>query len=402
MKPLREYQEKTVEFIKENARCAVTHSAGLGKSRCAIEAGRGLKTLVIAPAHLRIGWEREFEKWGATNPHKVVSYNYCIGKGNVERLLKEKFEYVIVDEITYTKNSRSKRTKAVIEELLPTIPRGVLMSATPIQKMATDIYPALTYFTKGSIGTYWDFANRYCRKVRNPWAAGGFKFEGVNQRTVGELRELWQKYAIKYRKEDVIKDLPEIVIEDLLLQAPGNTDNFVSAKALEMLEKGVITEEAKSIDRQVGLAKVDLVVDWMESADVEPTIIFVWHRDVGTALSKKLTELGIKNEVLLGGGKDTDRTRVMDLFKEGKLKTLVLSISAFSTGLNLPEARRIFFAEMPWTWIEWYQAYSRACRMDTAHTVFVHTAVLVGTMDEWKRKTIEAKKEYNTMISGEV
>jgi len=159
-----------------------------------------------------------------------------------------------------------------------------------------------------------------------------------------------------------------------------------------------LTEEVKTAYQNVGIEKLGYVVELIQTSEVEPTLIFTWHRKVNQEYVAKLTELGYRVGQIIGGS--TDKHELQTAFQAGELDFLVISISAGGTGLNLSRASRVMFAELPWTYVDYYQCMNRAHRLTTKHAVWLYTFILSGTLDEGLYDTMLSQKKMSTSVVG--
>ncbi len=396
MEAQRPYQIITTEFMRNNPKCACTNAAGLGKTRCTIDSWADDDiVLVVCPAHLRPNWEKEILKWRPEIlPQCTIrSYHYfALLKG---KTILPKFTAAVVDESTYIKAWTAKRTLVLCRLILPQIPRVCFLSASPIQKSAMDIHPTLTILQPGEWGEEEEFGERFCNRMYDHYK--GMVYSGVNQENAAELRERWRKVSIKFTKQDVAKELPPIV-EDIVILESAKTPDYDPAT----VDYEHMTEATKTEYQRIGMEKVPFIMDFIETAAMEPTLIFTHHRRVNEELTAALRKAGQPVGQILGGSKGTYKQELVDQFQDGFLNYLVISLEAGSTGLNLPRATRVLFAEQPWTYTTYYQALNRAHRLTSKNTLYVHNFILKATLDEGLYRVRESKKGFSDAIVGEL
>lgn len=393
MQPLRDYQLETVKFIAANPRCAVTSAAGTGKTRCCIESWVDTdRVLIICPAHLRETWEREIKKWRPYFLPMVTIKSYDYFARLKSKVTLPVYTRCVVDESTYLKSWTAKRTQIICILVLPKIKNVTFLSASPIQKSAMDIHPALTVIDPNTV-TESQFEERYCNRTYDHFR--GIIFTGVNTAHANELKDLWGKTCIKFTKAMVAKELPPIV-EDITYVHSAHRPDYDPAT----LDYEHVTAEMKTEYQVVGMEKVPYVIDFVDTSPNEPTLVFCHHRRVNEELTAALKKLGKRVGQILGG--DSKKDEKVVAFQNGEIDYLVISMEAGGTGLNLPRASRVLFAELPWTYVTYYQCMNRAHRLNTEHTVYVHTFVLSATLDEGLLRTIEEKKGYSDAIIGEI
>lgn len=183
---LHDYQNKAIDFIKNEKRCALFLDMGLGKTTTTLTTIVDLldsfainKVLVIAP--LRVAnsvWAQECNNWDQLQDLKVsvctgsernrlaalqtTADVYTINRENVKWLVdfygkKWPFDCVIIDESSSFKNASSQRFKA-LKKVAPLTNYMVLLTGTPSPNGLLDLWPQL-YLV--------DFGERLCRTMTN-------------------------------------------------------------------------------------------------------------------------------------------------------------------------------------------------------------------------------------------
>lgn len=389
---IRDYQQTMVDFAKVTPRCFFNVAAGLGKSRAALESlGVEDKVMIVGPAHLRENWKIEIKKWRPELTDNIDVYSYDFF-ARAKTLKLPKYTVAIVDESTYLKSMTAKRTLVLTQIVLPRIERVMFLSASPIQKSAADLYPILNVMQPDAWGTIHEFQETYCM-VRDDHFQGRIYY-GVNPATRGELAARWKPNVIKYTKADVASEMLPIVEETIYLQ-PTKAPKYNYAT----LDYEHVTAEMKTEYQNIGMMKVPFVMDFIDSSESEPTLIFTHHRRVNEEYVSALAKAGHSALAIVGG--DNDKQKKVDLFQSGIVNYLVLSMAAAATGLNLPRAKRVLFGELPWTYTDYMQSMNRAHRLTTQHTVYVHAFALRDTIDEGLLLAIADKRATSDMIVGE-
>ena len=165
---LHAYQRRAVDFINDNAKCALWLDMGLGKTVSSLTAITDLidsfavnKVLIIAP--LRVAnstWHNEIGNWQhlqhlsysiCTGPEKKriaaltrTADIYIINRENITWLVKHydkkwPFDMVVIDESSSFKSSTSQRFKA-LRKALPYIDRLVELTGTPTSNGLLDLW----------------------------------------------------------------------------------------------------------------------------------------------------------------------------------------------------------------------------------------------------------------------
>jgi len=227
---LFQYQHEGVEFIEHrNGRALVADQMGLGKSLQALawcEYRQISPTIIIVPASLKLNWKKEIKNHIVTDLSievlsgrfkespgwleyndipDVVIINYDILATWADVLLDHvKPEAVILDEIHYIKDEKTKRTKAV-KLLCEDIPHIIGLTGTPILNRPIEIFNALNIIDPLTFPDWWTFAKRYCKLKKTKW---GHDAKGASN--IKELHYLLTHTCmIRRLKKDVLADLPD-------------------------------------------------------------------------------------------------------------------------------------------------------------------------------------------------
>lgn len=227
------YQQRTVRRIhKFGGRAVVALDMGLGKTAVGIKyydeyVSWDRPAVVVAPATAKTHWRREFERWVGVRAEVLdglepydppKAHVYVVNpdvlaphyrktrfyEGWLFRLLKMKPRLVIADEIQMFSSPVSMRTRA-LRKLARKAPHFLALGGTGgINNRPAELWAVLNMIDKDEWPSLMDFGKRYCRARKS---FGKWEFKGAEN--LGELRaRLVESCMIRYRKEDVIKDLP--------------------------------------------------------------------------------------------------------------------------------------------------------------------------------------------------
>ena len=126
---LAPFQWAGVRYALEARRTFLADEQGLGKTveaLAALESDGAYPAIVVCPASMKLGWEREAARWlphrsravvhgrGAVPPTgEITILNYEIVAAHRAGLARLRARALIVDESHYCKNPQAKRTQAV-------------------------------------------------------------------------------------------------------------------------------------------------------------------------------------------------------------------------------------------------------------------------------------------------
>ena len=127
------YQKAGIAYALKLGNALIADEPGLGKTIQAVGVSNALPDvrtiLIMAPASLKINWNREFEKWdtkglsvGRVADGKpdswpdtdVVVINFDLVEQHYDRLTEKPWDILVIDEAHALKNEDAKRTRAIL------------------------------------------------------------------------------------------------------------------------------------------------------------------------------------------------------------------------------------------------------------------------------------------------
>lgn len=450
------YQREGAAWLAKNKYALLADEMGLGKTAQAITALDMLDAkpvLVLCPAVARLNWIREFETF-SKRPLRylalmsktdismissadviVSSYDLAMSSAVLPALRRRRWGACVLDESHYLKNRRAKRTRAVLGHLAPMAGRVWALSGTPAPNNPSELWPLLRVF--GATGLdYWGFTRRYCTLRETP-----FGTQITGGRNIDELRGVIAPVILRRKKEQVMKDLPPIRFDDVVVEASAlgkdvlstYFDNYLSwppekrwtvfhedmAKQLRMVE--TVTQElgmgadsmkvleglesrVKSLRRYVGLQKVPKVLEMvraeLEAGAYPKIVLFAVHKDVLTELHEGLRDFGAVK--LFGGTPALKRDKIVRKFQtDPKCRVFVGQVVAAGTAVTLTAAHNVMFVEADWTPANNQQAAMRCHRIGQDKPVFVRFAGMANSIDERIQRVLKQKTRTLTKLFDE-
>jgi SNF2 family DNA or RNA helicase len=364
---LFKYQEDAIAFGVDRDRCLLALDPGLGKTIVALKILEIRKLsklgniLVILPASLRTNFRREVEKWGMDSDRFIIeSYEWLIKKMESGLSWIKNIAALVVDECQdHLRNKDSKRTLA-IWELSKWIKNIYFLSGTPVKKSSTDLYAVLRICEGAKKwGTYSQFAAKYAVRQWNPHKRG-FEYTGFKNSAL--LKENIQQCMIRYKKTEVQEQLPKLLEGCFFVENIGNGLCTDVSYAELLKDKKQLTakqlEHISMVRKITAFGKVRVYLDSLEKRGVKRGIIFVWHKVIG----EKVAEV-LKCPFISGDIKADDRLLEIDKFENKEVDWLVITISSAGVGYNISSAKYVAFFELPFTYAEVEQSYSRVWRI---------------------------------------
>lgn len=417
---LHGYQNRAIEFIKEQKRCALFLDLGLGKTVSTLTAISDLqdemcvhKTLVIAP--LRVAnsvWDHEVKLWRHLTHLKVqvctgterarltalhrTADVYTINRENVPWLVKLygkkwPFDMVVIDESSSFKSAASQRFKA-LKKILPFTNYMVLLTGTPVPNGLLDIWSQI-YLLDGGIALGRTMTSYKQRFFEADYM--GYKYTlrlGADKL----IHEAIATKVLSMKAADYL-ELPDRIDINEFVELPTKVkeayDEFEKNLLLE-LENGDVVEAVsaavlanKLLQNSSGAIYTDSHKNWVE---------------LHTVKLDALAELIEQNEgenILVAYNFKTDLERLQKRFPQaqvldknpdtitrwnaGEIPLLLAHPASSSHGINLQHGgTMIIWFCLNWS-LEYYQQFNgRLHRQGQTKPVRVIHIIAKGTIDE--------------------
>jgi SWI/SNF-related matrix-associated actin-dependent regulator 1 of chromatin subfamily A len=410
---------KTLHFLRQNEShaCYVANEMGLGKSVTSLVTANTLKServLIICPAVMRLVWEQEIYAWCrittnsvpkvkvvlssndlhgvATASFVICSYSLIVDQKVLAALTKGNetcWDLLICDEAHALKNKKAKRTRAVIQDIWPKCVNKVFLSGTPMTRNVVDCYVPFHAILPKSFPSFASFVESYSHMRITQW---GIDYYGL--RNHEELSQIIRSnFYIRYRKEDVLTELPPKVWQKI--QLPPEYSVKVQASNAEKLrkekqqildyisqDKGVIVPASMAEHRRLqGEAKVPAVLQFAEDLLEQeiPIVIFGYHKAVIAALQTGLAKFN--PVVITGETSSVERQEAITSFQSGNTNCFIGNIVAAGSGITLTRSCTVIFAELDWVPATLAQASDRVHRIGQKDQVTIYFFVVEDSID---------------------
>lgn len=493
---LADYQKVAAHLAMENDGFALFMEQGTGKTACAIAAmcslarrsDKPISVLIVCPNNVRMNWQREIEKFATVSgkvqivrgqkQDRIVKYvtsttsvlkegqkfnatilGYGSLTGDIENiaivannLIKDKYDFAILDESHYIKTPSAKRTKAA-QVLSKISKKRLVLTGTPITNTCMDLYSQLEYCKEGLSGFSSFNAFQSFYGVYETVSDKGFKkLIGVQNLPFMKKRLAGCSFAVK--KTDVLKDLPEktfdiiecelskeqqkvydTVLRELVLELDSEIGNVgqagdqlvinnVLVKMLRLAqvtsghltfspvynpETGEVIKPGRT-DRFDPNPKLEELIEVLKSKGPdEKTIVWAcFTQDIKTIMARLELE-GIKAVRYDGKMNHEQREKSVDAFNNDyETKVFVGNAAAGGAGLNLlgynyrdPEsewhtsnADHCIYFSKNWSYDKWAQSQDRLHRRGTRVPVRISSMIVPGSIDEEIDNRIRMKLDH--------
>ena len=436
---LRPYQLDGFHFLAyltaNNFGGVLADDMGLGKTLQALSWIAWLRkegkitdpVLVICPKSVQDNWANECGKffpelkvdvWNRASAGKtgldgsvdLLVIHYPQLRSHEEALRAVSWGAVILDEAQAIKNPTSQNAKAACA--LPSKYR-LALSGTPIENRLLDLWSIFAFAMPGALGNRTAFTKQFDKKD-DPFA---------RRRLAARTRP----FLLRRTKNEVARDLPDRVEEDLVVEFEGVQSTLYKAeikraraqllkietsKQLDKMRFNILTsllrlrqicchprllgledtKKKKSSDTTEDSAKLSALLELLEPLMEEGQKVLVFSQFV------EMLEI-IESEITarewttfkLTGSTD-DRGPLVDSFQkhEGSAVFLI-SLKAGGSGLNLTAASYVVLFDPWWNPAVEAQAIDRTHRIGQKQTVFAYRLLIKGTIEE-KIRLLQKKK----------
>lgn len=435
-----DYQRKGIQYMVDHKRCFNGDDMGLGKtfqSIAAVSIARAYPCLVVAPATMRVTWQREFQRfigkqamilsnenkdtWHRnmetgtcnifiTNYESVKKYfvSRVRGRTTVKNIVLDKraamFKSVIIDESHRCCNDTALWS-IYLEAICANKEYVWLLTGTPRITSNIDLIQQLQIMRRlDDFGGAARFKERYCQ--------GPDKSSNLY-----ELHyRLWEICYFRRDKAIALKDLPEKTRQYL-------TVDIDNRKEYEFAENDLIRYlveyESASDDTLKSAAKATAMVqinhlrqisargkmkeakqfihDVIDGGD--KLIVFAFHKSVMSEIMATFPG----SVSVTGSDSQEKKQAAIDKFQNDlECKLIALNYKSGGVGITLTAASRILFIEFPWTASDCEQAECRAHRNGQKNAVNCYYLLARNTIDERILEIIQKEREDSSVVTGAI
>ncbi|VEN74770.1 Helicase [Candidatus Desulfarcum epimagneticum] len=429
------YQVEGVRFGLYKKAALIGDEMGLGKTLQAIVIA-GLKReifgfekiLVVTLASLKDQWRREIERFtdesalviagGAKIRREMYEKDGSFFKiTNYEALLRDaraisrhKPDLVILDEAQRIKNFNTKTAEAV-----KSIPRkhALVLTGTPLENKLEDIYSIMQFLSPGLLSPLWMFAAGHFMLSRKK------KGQILGYRNLGLLSEKIKPIVIRRKKEDVLSEVPETVVNNFYLDLTPEQSKIHGgyiASLVPLIRKKFLTpmdmrriqelllkarqscDSTFLIDRETHISpklkELAGVVDEFVIQNNRKVVIFTEWVTMLFLIAKQLSKAGVPFVELSGRTPVGKRQALIDKFSSDPACKVFLSSDAGGTGLNLQAADCVINFELPWNPAKLSQRIGRVNRIgQTSKCVNVVNFISKHSIEERILAGIQLKQD---------
>jgi SNF2 family DNA or RNA helicase len=430
-----EYQKEAIKFLVKSGSCQLWLEPGLGKTAITLAAFRALKLsgtvkkmLIIAPLRpAHVVWPTEVKKWEqfsnysigvlhGTDKKKVLNKQHDIYVINFEGLqwLSSQlngrpwpFEILVVDEISYLKNTKTQRFKT-LKPLLGKFDRRWGLTGSPAPNGLLDIFGPQYVIDQGA--TFGAYISSFRTAFFYPTGFGGYEWK-LQPDAEDKIYKKLEGKVLRMAALDHL-DLPELLYNNIYVDLPAAArkvyDDFERDLTIK-LEQGEVTavnaavavmkgqqianggSYADGTNRQsmhIHDAKTDAVIDLVEELSGQPCIIgYHFQHDL-----ERLKAAFPYAPVIGSGVVGKELENIVKNWNAGNVPVLLAHPMSAGHGLNLQGAgHAVIWYSLTWSLEIYEQFIRRLWRQGQKNHIIVHHIVAKDTIDEAILLSIDRK-----------
>lgn len=439
---LRPYQEIGFQWLCSLAKYGfggiLADDMGLGKTLQVLTflaAHPNSHTLVVCPASLVYNWEEECRRFYPSartasvagsaasrqiqieqfEEYDIIITSYDLLKRDIDYYENKYFDYMIIDEAQYIKNTSTQAAKSV-----KSISCGCrfALTGTPIENRLSELWSIFEYLMPGYLFSY----KRFKEELESPIA------ESQDDAARIRLSRLVRPFILRRLKKDVLNELPDKIEEVVYARMDGEQQRLYQAR-----EKQLVTMLSKQTDAEFKTQKLLILAELTALRQIccDPALLYENYTDdsaktktcievIQNAVSGGhkillfsqfssmlerlyilLAEQEIRVQILTGKTNKEERRRLVAEFQNERADVFLISLKAGGTGLNLTAADMVIHYDPWWNLAAQNQATDRAYRIGQDNKVMVLRLIMKDTIEERILKMQQDKQNLADSIISE-
>jgi SNF2 family DNA or RNA helicase len=422
---LKEYQKNGVRWMRSvldaGCQCLLADEMGLGKTLQVLSTvcsdKHAKRSLVVCPASVIPVWEGEIGKFF---PEKTVTIlqnlevpraDFVLASYNQARRLNsalgsENFDYLVLDEAQYIKNSSSKTARAccAVNSRF-----RIAITGTPIENDLNDVWSIFKCLMPGLLPKYKDFQKKIVRpefreKLRKqiaPFILRRTKESVCLQ--LPERNEIELFCPLSQSQAKVYRDFKERLSQsysNYTEQASPRERMNILASIMRMRQTAdcldILPKQYHGAHGEMSSPKIDALMLKLEGIVAENKKAVVFSQFLGF-LSKIASEIENKLpacEIFKLTGATGKRKSVVGNFQNGKSAAVILvSLKAGGVGITLHAAEYAFLMEPWWNPAVEEQAIARIHRIGQHKVTTIYRMIAPNTIEQ-RMRTMQVKKKH--------
>ncbi|MCP4137219.1 MAG: DEAD/DEAH box helicase [bacterium] len=383
-------------------------------------------SLIVLPVITMANWENEINKFTPslsctrhsgsgrvkTKEHleqfNCILVSYHTLKNDHDLFAGMRFDYIILDEAQYIKNSSSKIFKSVRALFSG---HRLSLTGTPVENNTGELWSQMDFLNPGMLGSREDFANTYSRPIEKHGSSGAAE----------QLKKRIYPFILRRRKEEAAPDLPpkeEIIIYAEMGSRQAELYESCRRRYRDSIEQtireqGINKSTIHIFDallklRQIALfpslvykdeanapsCKFDMMKDMIDEIIREDHKMLIFSSFTSSlAIVRNYFDKEKISYSYIDGAARNREEEIIRFREDQNRKVFLLSLKAGGVGINLTEAEYVFLFDPWWNPAVEQQAIDRSHRIGQTNKVIAYKMIVKNTVEEKILRLQEKKKE---------
>lgn len=410
---LYEHQQNVLEETQEYNRVAYYLDMGLGKTFVGSEKMHQLDS----PFNLLICQKSKIKDWVE---HFQEHYNYTVIDYTVDKnrhsipagsivivnydlvwrrpeLLEMRDFTLMLDESSYVKNEKSKRTKFILK-MKPT--NVVLLSGTPVGGKYEELWSQCNLL--GWNISKKEFYKKYI--VTKRIDIGGFPVDLiVGYKNVENLKQKLREHGAVFMKTEEVITLPEVINTTINIKNTPLYKKFSDTRLIDTPETGELVGDTtltyllylRQLCGAFNKHKLSALEDLLESTNDRVVIFYNYNNELDALLEicKRL-----KRPVSQINGACKDLTA----YEEQPDSVVLVQYQAGAMGINLQKSSKLIYYTLPQSSELFEQSKKRIHRLGQSSTCFYYFLIVEKSVEQKILETLQKRKDFTDRLFKQI
>lgn len=409
MKEIKLYphQQKVLDITKNKNRVAYYLDMGLGKTFVATEKAKQLGSkiiLVVCQKSKLEDWKSHYEEYYSEytpiiyknilqeiKPNTVVIINYDLLVKREE--LKQLRDFtIILDESSYIKNEKAKRSKFILSMKPKNI---ILLSGTPTGGKYEELYSQIRLLGWNITKTqYW---NEYIDF--RMFKFGGNQFKKVlGYKNIDKLKQKLREYGAVFMKTEEAFNLPEVFNNVIKVKNISQYRKFNKERLIEINNKELVGDTSltkmlylRQIAGMYNKYKYEKLKELLEGTE-DRIIIFYNFKDEYIEIQKLCIKLHKPISVVNGDKRD------LKAYEDNDNAVVLIQYQAGAMGLNLQKSNIIIYFSLPLSSELFEQSKKRTHRIGQEKACIYYYLITEKSIEEKIFETLKMRKDFTERL----
>lgn len=404
------HQQKALDITKSRNRVAYYLDMGLGKTFVATEKAKQLGNniiLIVCQKSKLEDWKAHYEEYyteytpiiyknilQTIEPNTVVIINYELLTKR-EELKQLKNFTLILDESSYIKNEKAKRSKFILSMKPHNV---ILLSGTPTGGKYEELYSQIRLLGWNISKTqYWnDYIDFILCNI------GGRKFKKIiGYKNIDTLKTKLREYGAVFMKTEEVFELPEVFnsvirIKNIPKYKEFNKNRVVEVEDTELVGDTSLTKMLylRQLAALYNKNKYDMLKELFVSTE-DRIIIFYNFTEEYLRLKEVCKELH-KPVSVINGDK-----RNLEAYENNDDAVVLIQYQAGAMGLNLQKSNKIIYFSLPLSSELFEQSKKRTHRIGQSRACSYYYLITEKSIEEKIFDTLKMRKDFTERLFEE-